>query len=120
MLNNFTCILPSADFEKTTTDNDEKACKLPRGNLKELKGFWKMTISCLLICHCVCEQCICTDSPELPLLDDAICYTILFADLYEPRLENSNNVVCATIKASYQPAHTRSLIRAITSRLNIL
>ena len=32
----------------------------------------------------------------------------------------SNNVVCATSKASDQPAHTRSLIRAFASRLNIL
>ena len=39
---------------------------------------------------------------------------------YEPRHEFSNNVVCATSKASDQPAHTRSLIRAFASRLNIL
>ena len=31
-----------------------------------------------------------------------------------------DNVVCATRKASYHPAHTHSLIRAFTSRLNIL
>ena len=40
--------------------------------------------------------------------------------LYEPRHEMSNNVVCATSKASDQPADTRSLIRAFASRLNIL
>ena len=34
--------------------------------------------------------------------------------------EISNNVVCATIKAPDQPAHTRSLIRAFASRLNSL
>ena len=34
--------------------------------------------------------------------------------------EISNNVVCATSKASDQPAHTRSLIRAFASRLSIL
>ena len=39
---------------------------------------------------------------------------------YEPRHEISNNVVCATSKASDQPAHTRSLVRAFTSRLGIL
>ena len=39
---------------------------------------------------------------------------------YEPRHEISNNVVCATSKASDQPAHTRSLIRAFASLLNIL
>ena len=40
--------------------------------------------------------------------------------LYEPVHEISNNVVCATSKASDQPAHTRSLIRAFASRLSIL
>ena len=34
--------------------------------------------------------------------------------------EVSNNVVCATSKVSDQPAHTRSLIKAFASRLNIL
>ena len=34
--------------------------------------------------------------------------------------EISNNVVCSTCKASDQPAHTRSLIRAFASRLSIL
>ena len=34
--------------------------------------------------------------------------------------EISNNVVCATSKASDQPAHTRSLIRAFPSRLSII
>ena len=38
----------------------------------------------------------------------------------EPVHEISNNVVCATSKASEQPARTRSLIRAFTSRLSIL
>ena len=37
-----------------------------------------------------------------------------------PQHEISNNVVCATSKASDQPAHTRSLIRAFASRLSIL
>ena len=38
----------------------------------------------------------------------------------EPRHEISINVVCATSKASDQPAHTRNLIRTFASRLNIL
>ena len=38
----------------------------------------------------------------------------------KPVHEISNNVVCATSKASDQPAHTRSLIRAFASRLSIL
>ena len=40
--------------------------------------------------------------------------------IYEPWHEISNNVVCETSKASDQPAHTRSLIRAFASRFNIL
>ena len=40
--------------------------------------------------------------------------------LHEPRHEISNTVVCATSKGSDQPAHTRSLIRAFASHLNIL
>ena len=38
---------------------------------------------------------------------------------FEPRHEISNNVVCATSKASDQPAYMRSLIRCFASRLNI-
>ena len=40
--------------------------------------------------------------------------------IIEPRQEISNNVVRATSKGSDQSAHTRSLIRAFASRLNIL
>ena len=40
--------------------------------------------------------------------------------IIEPVHEISNNVVCATSKASDQPAHTRSLIRAFASHLSIL
>ena len=40
--------------------------------------------------------------------------------LIEPAHEISNNDICATSKASDQPAHTRSLIRTFDSRLNIL
>ena len=50
------------------------------------------------------------------------CSSILFQTLtkVEPRHEISNNVVCAARKGSDQPAHMRSLLRAFTSRLNIL
>ena len=40
--------------------------------------------------------------------------------LNEPRHEISNNVVYATSKASDQPLHTRSRVRAFACRLNIL
>ena len=43
-----------------------------------------------------------------------------FILIFEPQHEISKNVVCATSKASDQPTHTRSLIRAFASRLNIL
>ena len=39
---------------------------------------------------------------------------------YEPEHEISKNVVCATSKASDQPAHTLRLIRAFASRMSIL
>ena len=39
---------------------------------------------------------------------------------FEPRHEISNNVVCATSKASDQPALTPSLIRAFARGSNIL
>ena len=38
----------------------------------------------------------------------------------EPRHEIFNNVVCATSKASDQPARTRILVRAFAIRLNLL
>ena len=38
----------------------------------------------------------------------------------EPVHDISNNVVCATSKASDQPAQMRSLIRALASRMSIL
>ena len=38
----------------------------------------------------------------------------------EPVHEISNNLVCATSKASDQPAHMRSLIRAFAGSLSIL
>ena len=40
--------------------------------------------------------------------------------IIEPRLEISNNVVCATTKGSEQPVHTRIKIIAFASRLNII
>ena len=40
--------------------------------------------------------------------------------IIEPVHEISNNVVCATNKASDQPAHMRSLIRAFARRLSVL
>ena len=47
-------------------------------------------------------------------------FWIWFEDINEPVHEISNNVVYVTSKASDQPAHTRSLIRAFASRLSTL
>ena len=59
--------------------------------------------------------------------EEPFCETILNLDRwldvdfrYEPAHEIFNNLVCATSKASDQPVHTHSLIRAFASRLNIL
>ena len=41
-------------------------------------------------------------------------------NIIDPVHEISNNVICATSKASDQPAHKRSLIRAFASCLNFL
>ena len=46
--------------------------------------------------------------------------TLKYQNIIEPWYDISNNVVCATIKASDQAAHMRSLIRAFACRLNIL
>ena len=47
-------------------------------------------------------------------------HNLMGLKIFEPVREISNNVICATSKASDQPAHTRSLIRAFASRLSIL
>ena len=51
-------------------------------------------------------------------------YSIQYPRMFKPTdftsVEISNNVVCATSKDPDQPVHTRSLIRAFASRLNIL
>ena len=49
-----------------------------------------------------------------------LCGNPVIETLNEPWHGISNIVVCAISKASDQPAHTRSLIRAFASRLNIL
>ena len=58
--------------------------------------------------------------PCPPFFLSTLYYFETYLKTYEPVHEISNNVVCATSKASDQPAHTRSLIRAFASRLSIL
>ena len=62
------------------------------------------------------DQCICYLLPTY--YDISTCVKFIYT--IEPVHEISNNLVCATIKASDQPAHMRSLIRAFASRLSIL
>ena len=47
-------------------------------------------------------------------------FFFFFYIINEPVHEISNNVACATSKASDQPVHMHSLIRASASRLSIL
>ena len=72
------------------------------------KSPWIRTLG-RYVCECLLFWVGCTHRSTSP-----------FLNLYEPVHELSNNVVCATSKASDQPAHTRSLIRAFASRLSIL
>ena len=62
----------------------------------------------------------CSTSPRLKVKYIDVLKLTVFQNLFEPGHEISNNVVCATSKASDQPAHMRSLIRAFAGRLNIL
>ena len=54
------------------------------------------------------------------LFSSLSCVFLSLNIIYGPVHEISNNLVCANSKASDQPAHTRSLIRAFASRLSIL
>ena len=49
-----------------------------------------------------------------------LCVFGLYHLTYERQHEISNNVVCATSKASDQPTHTHSLIRVFASCMSIL
>ena len=57
---------------------------------------------------------------DTDVVSNCFFYITEFKTLYEPQHEISNNVVCATSKASDQPAHMCSLIRDFASPLNIL
>ena len=70
----------------------------------------------ILLIKLTCYTIISKQSMSMVLINDPV----LEISIYEPRHEISNNVVFVTSKASDQPAHTGSLIRAFTSPLNIL
>ena len=67
--------------------------------------------------HCANQLAQAHGLEHFPLNDTVLLST---QNINEPVHEISNNVVCATSKASDQPAHMRSLIRAFASRLSIL
>ena len=50
------------------------------------------------------------------LFKPAYAILLLLANAQEPRHEISKNVICATSKASDEPAHKLSLIRTFASR----
>ena len=60
------------------------------------------------------------DSKVLSRRSNGLCNSKVLLIGSEPVHDISNNMICATSKASDQPAHTRSLIRAFASRLGIL
>ena len=71
-----------------------------------------LTFVCVCMRHVLAALLFC--AMDCPVICDNSCLCS-----YEPRHDISNNVVCATSKGSWQPSHTRSLIRAFASRLNI-
>ena len=74
-----------------------------------------MGVLCLvlvLLCSIICPFYFCN---FLTKEERAGCFTLI-----EPVHEISNNVACATSKASDQPVHMRSQIRVFASCLSIL
>ena len=59
-------------------------------------------------------------SSILAIVEPLIVKLYISDSLFELRYEISNNVVCATSKASDKPAHMRSQIRDFARRLNSL
>ena len=79
--------------------------------IKSLKASWHILLSLTKYANCqlLYLQWVC---PKKTLH--------MHGKLCEPVHEISNNLVCATSKASDQPVQTRSLIRVFAIRLNIL
>ena len=93
-------------------------------------GFYDDMVECSWIIKASDKQVINLEFAYLRLEDRAydandelICsydYVMVIKIVNEPVHEIFNNEVCATSKASDQPAHARSLIRAFASRLSII
>ena len=63
---------------------------------------------------------LCTRNNKCSIVYDRLVFAVISACSNEPRHDIYINVVCATSKDSDQPEHTRSLISAFASRMNIL
>ena len=74
----------------------------------------------LLIKTILIKICKCAFSWRFSVFSTVCIFSCFETDkkILEPRHEISNNVVCATIQASDQPAHMCSLIRAFASLLD--
>ena len=73
----------------------------------------------IFITRCLLSMQNCLRTPGAQTIMQSI-QSHLTLRSHELRHEISNNVVCVTSKASDQPAHMCSLIRAFASHLNIL
>ena len=67
-----------------------------------------------LICYITCQS-----SAKCHNTAESVCMPAPHQSLFEPQHEISDNVICAISKGSDQPVHTRSLIRAFASQLDI-
>ena len=81
---------------------------------KNIQEAWGITFAWMMFCSLFPSVCFSDKREYVTKLHTPT------SIINEPVHEISNNVVCATSKASDQPAHMRSLIRAFASRLNIL
>ena len=74
----------------------------------------------MLLINCIVYFYLINSTQYSPFVATYHCDLSKVKKIIESVHEISNNVVCVTSKASEQPAHTRSLIRAFANRLSIL
>ena len=88
-----------------------------------LTGLWAHTVRCLVQHHPnSCRTLLLQMGNPIPKYlqcHDHFLQSKHLKKTYEPRHEIFNNVVCTTSKASDQPVHMHSLIRAFVNHLNI-
>ena len=86
----------------------------------ERAGLFALLCVMFLLCFCHLPTWCLGSGVILDCIDSLYSPSSLLPIIFEPVHKISNNVVCATSKASDQPAHMRSLIRAYARRLSIL